>query len=349
MTATSTANRARMASRSAQRLGLTMTQCAGLITLSSADGEVVAKGPLADVEHYLTAHAQHGTPGPVPARTPAAWREPIDSYALHLTAAGQSPRTVAARRQALARLGRELRCPPAEVTADQLVGWFGRQAHWKPETRRTCRSAVKGFFSWAYGAGRVPNDLGDALPSVRIPPTVPRPVTDADYAAALAATGPRERLMLRLAAEAGLRRAEVAAVRVSHVEDGYGGAQLRVRGKGGRLRVVPITDDLAETIRRGAAAHTPELAAFGQVDYLFPGDIDGHLSPHHVGKLVAAALPPGWSMHKLRHRFATRVFRGSRNLIATQRLLGHSSVATTQKYVGVDDDEIRAAASWATV
>jgi site-specific recombinase XerD len=65
----------------------------------------------------------------------------------------------------------------------------------------------------------------------------------------------------------------------------------------------------------------------------------------HVGKLVAAALGPGWSMHKLRHRFATRAYRhGGRNLRAVQALLGHSSVATTERYTAVDDDEIRAAA-----
>jgi integrase len=48
-------------------------------------------------------------------------------------------------------------------------------------------------------------------------------------------------------------------------------------------------------------------------------------------------------MHKLRHRFATRAYRGSGNLRAVQVLLGHSSVATTERYTAVDDDLIRAA------
>lgn len=48
-------------------------------------------------------------------------------------------------------------------------------------------------------------------------------------------------------------------------------------------------------------------------------------------------------MHTLRHRFGTRAFRGSRNLRAVQILLGHTSVATTQRYTAVDEDEVRAA------
>lgn len=99
--------------------------------------------------------------------------------------------------------------------------------------------------------------------------------------------------------------------------------------------MIPISDDLATEIRRTAAAN----------GFLFPGQDNGHLSPHHVGKLVADALPGGWSMHKLRHRFATRAFRyGGRNILAVQQLLGHSSVATTQRYTAVDGDEIRTAA-----
>jgi integrase/recombinase XerC len=91
----------------------------------------------------------------------------------------------------------------------------------------------------------------------------------------------------------------------------------------------------------GAAGHTPHLPAAG---WLFPAwPAGGHLTAHYVGKLVAAALPAGWSMHKLRHRFATRAYRASGNLRAVQTLLGHSSVATTERYAAVDDDEVPAA------
>jgi integrase len=147
-------------------------------------------------------------------------------------------------------------------------------------------------------------------------------------------------LMLRLAAEAGLRRAEVARVHTNDLTQGFDGPLLLVHGKGDRQRVVPITDDLGELVDAGPAGHTPGLPGHG---WLFPGDDDGHLSPRYVGKLVAAALPDQWTMHSLRHRFATRAYRGTRNLRAVQTLLGHASVATTERYTAVDDDECRAA------
>jgi site-specific recombinase XerC len=55
-------------------------------------------------------------------------------------------------------------------------------------------------------------------------------------------------------------------------------------------------------------------------------------------------MPEGYTMHTLRHRFGTRAYRGSRNLRAVQELLGHASIATTERYTAIDDDEIRAAA-----
>lgn len=144
--------------------------------------------------------------------------------------------------------------------------------------------------------------------------------------------------MLTLAAEAGLRRAEIARVHRCDLTRGPAGAELLVHGKGGKLRVVPIGDDLAAAIEKGV----------DQIDipdgWLFSGTDDGHLLPRWVGKLMAGALPDHWTAHTLRHRFATRAYRGSRNLRAVQTLLGHSSVATTERYTAVDHDEIRAAA-----
>jgi integrase len=269
----------------------------------------------------------------------------IEDYGLYLAAAGQSVSTISARRKALARIGRELDRPPGDVAAADLIDWFGRQ-QWKPETRRYYRAAAREFFRWAFRFGRVSTFIADDIPSVRIPPAVARPVPDDVWREALAVAGPRVAVMMRLAAEAGLRRAEVAQVHTRDVVDSCGGAQLVVRGKGGRTRVIPISDSLAAAVRCGAAGHTSAMPSSG---WLFPTGLGGHITAQHVGKLVARALPDGWSMHKLRHRYATRAYRGSRNLRAVQALLGHSSIATTERYTAVDDDEIRAAAMAASL
>ena len=104
--------------------------------------------------------------------------------------------------------------------------------------------------------------------------------------------------------------------------------------------MVPLSNSLAELVRGGAALHTPSCEQSG---YLFPNGAGGHLTAKYVAEVAQKVLPSPWTLHTLRHRFASRAYRGTRNLRAVQTLLGHASVATTQRYTAVDDDEVRAA------
>lgn len=197
-------------------------------------------------------------------------------------------------------MARGLRCEPASVTTERILAWFGRQT-WSIDTRRSHRNTAVSFFGWAHRAGHLQANPAADLPVMRAAAPSPRPAPDAVWSAALASSDPRVRLMLRLAAQAGLRRAEIARVHRRDLTRGPAGAELLVHGKGGKVRVAPLGDDLA--------------AAIGGTDgFLFPADEDGHLSPRWVGKLMAGALPGYWTAHTLRHRFATRAYRGTRNL-----------------------------------
>ena len=60
-----------------------------------------------------------------------------------------------------------------------------------------------------------------------------------------------------------------------------------------------------------------------------------------MGELISALMPDGWTMHKLRHRYASRGYARTRNLRAVQLALGHASVATTERYTMVTSDEVR--------
>lgn len=281
--------------------------------------------------------------GPKRGRLPATvitWELLLTEYISWLTGVGRSPETIRLRDWQLRLAAREIGGHPNAVTEDDLTTWLGCYAHLSLETRRSYRAAVCGFFEWAYKMGRITTNPAADVPRLRVATPAARPADDHAWYEALAAADLRLTLMLRLAGEAGLRRAEVARVHTRDLIESAAGAQLLVHGKGGKRRVVPLSQGLAELIRLGAAGHTPGAPQNG---WLFPDGFNGHLSPRYIGFMVSRVLPDGVTMHMLRHRFATRAYRGSRNIRAVQQLLGHASVATTQRYTAVDDDEMRAA------
>jgi integrase len=268
------------------------------------------------------------------------WHQLIDGWDTYQNAIGRPKTTRDLRRYQIAYLAKSLNITPGRVTEADLIQWFALH-DWAPETRRSYRSAVQGFFGWAVKQGHLGVDPSVGIPQVRVPQAAPRPAAEIVYREALMRADRRTALMLRLAAEAGLRRAEVAQVNTRDVRGDVGSRQLLVHGKGGKERLVPITDELAAAIAAGGAGHTLGLAAVG---WLFPSDKGhGHVTPATVGEVCSAALGPGTTMHQLRHRFASRAYRGTRNLRAVQELLGHANVSITERYTQVDDEERRAA------
>lgn len=274
---------------------------------------------------------------------PPAWESAIAGWLAWLTIGGTSSATMRLRRGQVRMIARRSETQdPTEVTFALLVALCSER-NWSRDHRKSVRTSLISFFDWALDAGLVDDHPAAKLPRVKADTPRPRPATDEVWNDMLAKASPRERLMIRLAGEAGMRRAEVAQCHRDDLIDAARGYSLIVHGKGNKQRVVPISDSLATAIRDHAAT-----------DYLFPSTdrwgnlIAPHLSPMQVGKLIGELMPDGFSMHKLRHRFATRAYRGSRNLRAVQVLLGHSSVKTTERYCAVDDDEIRAAMMFAT-
>ena len=218
-----------------------------------------------------------------------------------------------------------------DVSGDQIAAWLGAHG-WSKATKRSARAAVRSFFGWAHIHELRGDDPTTRLGSVPLPPPCPRPTADTVFVRAFQqATGP-ELLMLLLGASCGLRRAEIAGLHT----DMIAGGKIRVTGKGGKTRAVPVTNtDLARML-----AEVPE-------GWLFPGRFGGPVTPDYVGRRLSRLLGPGWSGHTLRHRYASVVFAGSRNVLALQKLLGHASPETTQRYVEVDEAALWDAARWA--
>lgn len=238
---------------------------------------------------------------------------------------------------------------PDSITGELLVEWAADK-DWARETRRSRRASARSFWAWAVANGVCSENAADAWPYVPPAKPRPRPAPDRIYRPAVEAAAPRERLMLRLGGEMGLRRAEIAGIHIGRdLSEDDEGWWLVVHGKGGNDRTMPVPDELARELRKGAPGHSPGFG-YARSGYLFPGAIDGHLSPRRVGELVSELLQEqqdegeqDWTTHKLRHRFGTRALKATRNILAVKEALGHVSVATTQIYCAVEREEVRAA------
>lgn len=263
---------------------------------------------------------------------PVPWRESINGWTDTLRAAGLSAQTIKSRRYKMVHLATLLMpSGPEDVTTEQIVQAFARQ-QWKPETRKAYRNTISSFFRWLHKSGRRSDDPSLDVPRVKKPHAHPRPCPDRYIAAAMEKATSSEKLMIRLGAECGLRRGEIARVHSDDVVADSAGRSLIVRGKGDKQRIVPLPDDLAGII----------MDARG---YLFPGRFGGHVEESYVGDHISRLLPDGYAAHTLRHRFATTAYAATHDLFVVAELLGHESVETTEHYVAMPDGRLREAAA----
>lgn len=261
---------------------------------------------------------------------PVPWRKSINGWTDTLRAAGLSAQTIKSRRYKMVHLATLLMpSGPEDVTTEQIVQAFARQ-QWKPETRKAYRNTISSFFRWLHKSGRRSDDPSLDVPRVKKPHAHPRPCPDRYIAAAMKMATTSERLMIRLGAECGLRRGEIAWVHSDDVVADSAGRSLIVRGKGDKQRIVPLPDDLAGII----------MDARG---YLFPGRFGGHVEESYIGDHISRLLPDGYAAHTLRHRFATTAYAATHDLFVVAELLGHESVETTEHYVAMPDGRLREA------
>lgn len=267
--------------------------------------------------------------------TGITWEQAVTLWAGFMGAAANTSETIAARTAHVRRVGKALGGRPGDVTTADLVDWLAGH-DWRPNTRRAYRASLRAFYGWLVDAGHVGRSPAAALPTVKVPRPVPRPTPETAYRLALRIADKRGRMATLLAGVCGLRRGEVARARREDVVEDLVGWSLRVLGKGGKERLVPLPDDLARMLLACPAG------------WLFPSPAGGHLTPHHLGKLVSANLPEGFTMHTLRHRCATVAYSQTNDLRAVQELLGHAKPETTAIYTAVPGSAIRAAVAAAS-
>ncbi|TYL51639.1 tyrosine recombinase XerC [Nocardioides sp. BGMRC 2183] len=247
---------------------------------------------------------------------------------------------------------------PEELDLRLLRGWLARQqsAGLSRTTLARRATAARVFTGWLARTGRAPSDVGSSLGSPKPHRTLPA-VLRADEARALveaAATqaddgspvGLRDVALLELLYATGMRVGELVGLDVDDLDRDRN--VVRVLGKGRKERTVPFGVPAARAVDAWLIRGRPSLAREGSGAALFLGARGGRVDQRAVRTMVHRRLEdvpgaPDLGPHGLRHSAATHLLEGGADLRSVQELLGHASLATTQRYTHVTTDRLRRA------
>ena len=194
-------------------------------------------------------------------------------------------------------------------------------------------AAVRSFLRSTLGSARVPDAALGPRRSRRLPDP-PRAAEIEQALRALEGDGPlalRNRALVELVYSAGLRSAEAVGLDLGDVD--FEQELVRVRGKGGKERVVPLGEEAGWWVARYLEHARPHLAA-GVENALFLSVRGRRLDTSTLRRISPHP-------HRLRHAFATHLLEGGADLRTIQELLGHASLSTTQIYSHVDGKRLR--------
>lgn len=257
---------------------------------------------------------------------------------------GGTPRQV---RSVLTLFAKAVHDPfPQTITKRHILEWLTVQQV-AASTARNRLSMVKAFFDWL-----ILQEVIRANPCAGIkPPRQPRAVPRAlakDSVAELLSNAPdaRAELIILLMVQEGLRACEVANLERADVDETAG--TLVVVGKGGHQRMLPLTRETAVALRRYLSEHPcaagPLVRSYQRPKGLSAGYISNRVAKWMRDAGVKERAGDGVSGHSLRHTAATDVLRATNgNIRVVQVMLGHQSLATTQRYLRTYPEELREA------
>ncbi|HTU76188.1 MAG TPA: tyrosine recombinase XerC [Trebonia sp.] len=305
-----------------------------------------------------------GTPPP-PLVLPPPLAAAADAFGRHLEAErALSRHTVRAYRgDVQSLLAHAVRCgvtDPGQLDAPTLRGWLAAQ-HQAGAARTTLArrgAAARAFTAFAYRQGWLSSDPGVQLGTPKARRTLPRVLHKEAMRSVLAACEdqvrqlspgqPEAALALRDAAilellyASAIRVSELCGMDLAALDDGR--RTIRVLGKGGKERVVPVGIPAMRAVSRWMEEGRPVIANERSVTALFLGARGGRLDPRTARRVVHARMRDGLDggPHAIRHTAATHLLEGGADLRSVQEILGHASPATTQIYTHVSADRLKA-------
>jgi integrase/recombinase XerD len=256
----------------------------------------------------------------------------IDKHVVWMRAGNFSAHTIKSRVRLLRLVDDQITGGLASATHDDLAAFLTADGGWANWTRKTYYTHIKAFYRWAIRTKVIAVDPTADLPRPRQPDDAPNPVSEAQLQFALERSNDTCRLIITLAAYAGLRAGDICALRREDVT----AERITIRhGKGDKSASIPTHPKiwaLVEALppgllvpgRNGVQRNSGTLASWLRVYFDSIGMPDVHL-------------------HRFRHYFATTLVERGADIRIVQSLMRHSSIATTAKYLEVADQRRRGA------
>ena len=211
-----------------------------------------------------------------------------------------------------------------------FFSYLSEKQDYKPKTLHRMISTLSSFYKYLYVQGAV---VADPMLGVERPRIKNQELKYLKHSQVIrlinTIENERDRLIVRLIYATGVRVSELCAITGEDID--FEEQTIRVKGKGDKIRTVFIDEETLEEINRfiGNIIEGP----------LFPGQQGNHISPRTVQHLFKQYAPAGITPHKIRHSYASELYRRSKNLRVVQENLGHSSIKTTEIYLHTDIDE----------
>ena len=233
-----------------------------------------------------------------------------------------------------------------------LLAYLGWRIEQGRSARSTARflSCIRGFFRYQLREGSLSEDPSLDVDSPKLGRPLPKSISEAEVEALLAAPDAedalelRDRSMLELLYACGLRVSELVGLTLSQV--GLNQGIVRIVGKGGKERLVPMGEEALDWLERYLRSARMDLLGSKSSDVVFPSRRGSQMSRQAFWyriKIYAqrAGITSKLSPHTLRHAFATHLLNHGADLRVVQLLLGHSDLTTTQIYTHVARERMK--------
>jgi integrase/recombinase XerD len=287
-------------------------------------------------------------------RTDGAGKDDVTPFSTYLAAERRLSETTVATYTSETRAflsflegeGRTVETAKADDVSAYLVS--RKVADIDSRTLAKAASAIRAFFRYLVLEGRVDSNPARLVDAPRVAMRIPRFLSEEEIDALLdacdpaAVLGTRDRALFELIYSCGLRVTEAVRLTVDRVS--LPESAVRVLGKGGRERLVPVGERAKRELEKYLAMSRPQLAGRSPSSALFLGRGGRMLSRKTVWKIFKRlALQAGLEgkVHSLRHSFATHLLQGGADLRSVQELLGHADIGTTQIYTHVSQEVLK--------